>query len=600
MRWPALLLLLAACGEDPYVCTVEPSAAWTGGAAFEDETSAWGLEGYTGGRFSAADLDGDAYPDLIVTEVYSNARDDVDAGTYYHRLLLNREEGGRRVFVDATVVSGLIANRDGGTGTAANVIVPGDVDGDGDLDIFAGRYVDQGVGDATGDCSELLLNDGEAHFTFAERSDICDEGGYPTAGAAFTDYDGDGVLDLWVTGWYESYGTSYEAAQDHLYRGRGDGTFTDVTSDVGLKLDRASSTAALLSRTARRPAYGATACDVNGDTLPELIATNYGRSWNQLWQNDDGAFTEIGESSGFASDEDLDYSDNAFYACWCEVYGGCTVQPTQSCASTDYADYWSPGYDDQPARLNGNSFTTVCGDLDNDGDLDLLTTEIAHKWAGDSSDRTQILLNDGDAVFTRVDNDESGIARDRPTRADWNEGDMHGAFFDFDNDGWKDIVVASSDYEDTHTWLWRQTSPGAFEDVTDETGLNHPWPAGLAVADFDRDGDLDFVTGSSYARSGTPWTTREVHLYENVRDPGNWLRIAGLPVGTRVEVDAGGITQVQEVSGGYGHFGILNDVALHFGLGDVCVADEVRATKPGGASTSATEVQGNRAVTLEW
>lgn len=594
------LILFAACTPKEELCEPAETAAWSAGTAFEDQTSGWGLDGVTGGRFLAGDLDGDGYPDLVVTEVYSNARDDVDAGTFYHRLLLNRDVGGERTFVDATLESGILTNRDGGTGTSANMWAAADVDGDGDLDLFAGRAYDAGTVDTFGDCSEVLLNAGDATFTFAPQSDICVTGGYPTSGASFTDVDGDGVLDLWVVGFYEEYGT-YTTVQDRLYQGHGDGTFTDVTADWDLKLDRTSGQSDSLSETARRPAYGATSCDVNGDALPDLIATNYGRSFNHLWINDGAAFTEIGQSSGFAHDDAEDYSDNLMYACWCGANGGCDPEPTVSCTNSDYASYWTPGYDDQAGRLNGNSFTTVCGDIDNDGDLDLMTTEIAHKWAGDSSDRTQLLLNDGDgATFTRVDNDDDGLARPRPSMRDWNEGDMHGAFFDFDNDGWKDIVVASSDYENTHAWLWRQTTAGQFEEVSDETGLNHPWPAGLAVADFDLDGDLDFVTGSSNARSGTPWTTREVHLYENTRDPGNWVRLTGLPAGTRVEVDAGGLTQVQEVSGTYGHYGILNDVALHFGLGEACAVDEVRATRPGGAAKSWSDVQGNQPVALTW
>lgn len=601
----SLLALLTACspkGDAPAgeTCTPAPSAAWDGSTAFEDRTADWGLDAtVTGGRLAAGDLDGDGFPDLIVTEVFSNARDDVDAGVFYHRVLMNRESGGRRVFVDESVASGLLANRDGGVGTSTNVHVLGDVDNDGDLDVFAGRYVDQGGGDATGDCSEVFLNDGAGHFAMAPTSDVCDPDGYPTAGASFTDYDADGVLDLWVVGWYETYG-EVQGAQDRLFRGNGDGTFVDVTEAVGLKLERGREIEDFNTRDVRRPAYGGTACDVDGNALPDLIATNYGRAWNQLWRNDGGAFVEIGEESGFDADDDQDFSDNYRYVCYCEATGDCPLQPSIACPDPGYADYWYAGYDDQPFRLNGNSFTTICGDVDNDGDADLVTTEIVHKWAGQSSDATQLLLNDGSGSFARVDNEASGLARRRSERQDWNEGDMHGALFDFDNDGWKDLAVASSDYEDTHMWLWRQTSAAQFEDVTDAAGLNHPWPAGIAVADFDLDGDLDVVTGSSTARSGTPWTVREVHVYENVRDAGNWVRLTGLPVGTRVEVDAGGLTQAQEVSGGYGHMGIVNDVALHFGLGDACMVDAIRATRPGGETKTWEGVAGNKAVVLSW
>jgi hypothetical protein len=588
------LLLPTACKpvEDAQLpaCEPAPSAEWTSGPRFEDRTGAWGITA-EGGRLQAVDLDGDRYPDLVVTQVFSNARDDLEAGVRYHYVLLNRPgPDGGRVFEDHTEATGLIQNRDGGVGTAATLFTYGDVDGDGDLDAFAGRYYDEGTTDATGDCSEILLNDGSGHFSFAPASDPCDPDGHPVTGASFTDYDGDGHLDLWATMFYVEYGY-IPAAQDQLYRGNGDGTFTAVTEDAGLTLKQGRSTADWLERDIRRPAYGATACDLDGDARPELLASNYGRSWNQLWRNEDGTFTEIGEESGWASDDNLDYSDNYMYACWYESEGtAADPEPSVDCGGAFPASYWSPGWDDQPARLGGNTFTTVCADIDNDGDNDLFDAAIVHDWAGGSADASQLLLNDGDATFDRIDNEENGLARDRPARRSWNEGDLHAAFFDFDNDGWKDILLGSSDYEE---------APGQFEEVTAEVGLEHPWPAGLAVADFDLDGDLDVATGSSTARTGTPWTVREVHLYENTGPAGNWARIEGLSVGTRVDLTAGGITQSQEVSGGYGHAGIQNDTALHFGLGEGCHIDTVTVTSPDGTLRTWEDLPGNQVLVLE-
>lgn len=604
-----LLLALFACdgpdGKNPddtgtpaESCTPNDVGGWDGETAYEEKTAEWGLDPIEGVRYAAADVDGDGYPDLYAWDPPpdGNTRDDVAGGVLYHHLLMNRDDGaGGRTFVDETVARGVLHNRDGTDGTTSTVHAFGDVDGDGDLDLFAGRGVDQGTPDTTGDCSEIYLNDGTGTFTLtAERSEICDEGGYPTASASFVDYDANGVMDLWVVGWYVEYGGSSESAQADLFRGNGDGTFTKVTSDAGLKQDKCGVTDYCSERGDRYPAYGATACDVDGDTMPDLLKTNYGRSWNNLFLNDgSGSFTDIGEDSHFASDDNYDYSDNTRYACWCETYGPCDPEPTVACNGYWPPDYWTDGYDDLPARNNGNSFTTVCRDVDNDGDADLYTTEIHHSWAGDSSDSTELLLNDGTGIFERISNDTNGLARRRP-RGDWNEGDLYAAFVDFDADGWPDILLGSSDYEDTQIWLWRQVSPGQFEDVSDETGMNQPWPAGLAVADFDRDGDLDVVTGSSIARSGTPFTDNGAHFYENILSPRNWLRVTGLPVGTRVEVTSGGVTQTQEVSGAYGVGDIQNDVALTFGLGDACMIDEIVVTKPGGASQSWEDVAGNQ------
>jgi hypothetical protein len=176
---------------------------------------------------------------------------------------------------------------------------------------------------------------------------------------------------------------------------------------------------------------------------------------------------------------------------------------------------------------------------------------------------------------------------------------LFAGFLDFDNDGWKDILLVQSDYEDTHMWMWRQTSPDQFEEVSDAAGMNQPWPSGLAIADFDLDGDLDVITGSSTARSGTPWTTHETHFYEN-QQGGNYVRFVGLPVGAKVEINAGGQYQMAEVNGGYGTFGIVNDTVAQFGLGDVCMVDTVDVTLPGGATHHFEGKAGNKAVKLEW
>ena len=80
----------------------------------------------------------------------------------------------------------------------------------------------------------------------------------------------------------------------------------------------------------------------------------------------------------------------------------------------------------------------------------------------------------------------------------------YGCLFRADNDGRLDILIGS-DYPNTRLFLFRQQEGGRFTDISAEAGLDQPWPAGLALADFDQDGDIDVVTGSSTARSGTPW-----------------------------------------------------------------------------------------------
>ena len=178
---------------------------------------------------------------------------------------------------------------------------------------------------------------------------------------------------------------------------------------------------------------------------------------------------------------------------------------------------WQPGIDDQAWRLGGNTFTTACGDVDSDGDMDLCNAEIRHWWAGESSDPSQLLVSAGDR-FERPGNDATGLGH-RPGGVDWNEGDLHAAFFDADGDGRLDILLGASDYPDQTAHLFRQLADTGFEDVAEAAGIAHPRTSGLAVADVDRDGNLDVVVGSGTARCAgdptCPWTRNEVHLYRN-------------------------------------------------------------------------------------
>jgi hypothetical protein len=189
---------------------------------------------------------------------------------------------------------------------------------------------------------------------------------------------------------------------------------------------------------------------------------------------------------------------------------------------------------------------------------------------------------------------------------------MTGALFDFDNDGRKDVYIGSSDYPGTRGFLFRQKPDGTFSEVPPASGIDHPRSHGIAVADFDRDGDLDVAVGHGTSRcDGDPtcYPTPEVHYFRNeLGQQGNYvqLRLTGGPgtnraaIGARVEVTAGGVTQVQEVGGGYGHYGIQNDLVLHFGLGEACAVDAIRVRWPdSGLSEEVwTDVQANRRLEL--
>jgi hypothetical protein len=573
-----------------------------GVVAFTDRSDAWGLTGaqIVGNRIVSGDLDGDGYPDLVIHAIGSNNRETVGMPPNLLYVLMNEPApGGGRHFVDRTAESGYGTPPDGSTAQyrSAHLAVIGDVDGDGDLDIFSGTYTDPTAvmsppTAADGDRSQILLNDGKGHFTIKSGAGVSPAGPVPTTGASFVDIDRDGKLDLFVGAWYSSYGAGIPSPQS-LFLGNGDGTFKDISVSSGVK--KAAS---------YRPAYGVTTCDVDGDGVPELLVSGYGRSPNILFKsNGPNHYADVGVSSTFAYDGDMHYEDNQFFLCYCTLHAteaDCMGAGTPLIQCPTPADAgWDPATDTQPARLGGNTFTTVCSDVTGDGMLDLYNAEITHWWAGESSDVSRLLVNastPGQVLFDRPDRTKMGMDVPHPT-VDWNEGAIHAAAADVDNDGREDVVVGFSDYPDQLGLLFHQKPDGTFEEIGQASGFHHPCVSGMTIADFDRDGDLDIVVGSGTARDCSKiWKTNEVHFYENdastlghfllVKLKGDGVTANTSGIGARVVVSAGGVALTKELGGGYGHMAMGNDTVLFFGLGgcaevtsiDVAWPDQARST----------------------
>ena len=205
----------------------------------------------------ADDFDGDGWLDLVVSDW------DPSQQIRYFR---NTGDGG---FSERTLEAGL-------TGILGGLnLIHADYDNDGDLDIYvlrgawlgrAGRYP-----------NSLLRNDGNGRF-----SDVTMEAGlgarhYPTQTAAWSDYDNDGDLDLYV---------GNEDAPSQLFRNKGDGTFEDVAPQAGV--------------TNGAMAKGVVWGDFDADRLSDLYVSNFGAP-NRLYRNNgDGTFTDIAQDAGVA------------------------------------------------------------------------------------------------------------------------------------------------------------------------------------------------------------------------------------------------------------------------------------------------------------
>ena len=595
-------------GTDAIACSPRD-----GGTLFIDATEGWNLGknglNLVGNRLSVADLDGDGYPDLVVHAVSSNARQSLDGGKRLVWQLMNRPtpDGHFRQFVDESG-NGLFDVLGGSTTQyrSAQLAVFGDIDNDGDLDAFSGTYTDPTHPETDpGDRSEILLNDGNGHFTIAPESATTPLPTelMPTTSATLTDADRDGRLDVFVGNWYEDYGGSYLGVQARLYKGQGTGQFTDATSSSNLLTD----TTGYATFTNHRPAYGVTSCDLDDDGAPELMVSAYGRQPNLLYRNDgSGHFADQSVASGFAEDGNVDYRDNENFRCWCTVHrtsASCTGVTSPSIQCPTPADSsWGVGTDDQPWRNGGNTFTTWCGDLDGDGKNDLYNAEIHHWWAGGSSDSSELQKNvttpgSGQVRLSRPGNVTTGLLFPH-SGSDWNEGGLMAAGGDLDNDGRMDLVVAASDYPEQFGLVFQQQADGTFVEQGNAWGLHHQCMSGLAIADFDLDGDLDVIAGSSTARDcSAKWKTNEVRFYENQATNTNWLllHLEGdgtttnrSAIGAKVTVKAGGKTFTREVSGGYGHFGMQHGLDVHVGLAGCNGADEVTVRWPNAQNTTQT------------
>jgi hypothetical protein len=406
-------------------------------------------------------------------------------------------------FSDMSAVSGTRGPYSGGAW--------GDYNNDGRLDYYATAW--------GGTWDTLFRNNGDGTFTNVTALAGMVKDDLPSEAAAWADYDRDGCLDLYVAN-YEwpplegDTGTSF-GTPNILWHNNCDGTFTNATIAAGMYEDRRS----------RGVVWG----DFNNDGFPDLYVANYRLDPNELWVNNrNGSFSDRAMALGVDCDN-ISVIPN----------------PTGACGHSIGADF---------------------ADFNNDGYLDLYVANLAHpQYLALGHDTSQMYLNRGPPNYDFVNiREASGIL--------YCETASNPTFGDFDADGHIDLYVTSI-YENrtAHLYRNRQTGDGnsvvPMDDVTRQTstGADNGWGAGWS--DYDRDGDLDLLVGSS---SG-------VKLYRNPGNNGSYVELelvgrhsnkaaVGAVVGVSAEMAGNANTPVryQEVQAGDGT-GSQSSMRLFFG-----------------------------------
>jgi enediyne biosynthesis protein E4 len=512
---------------------------------FADVTDAAFAQPVAAMRTTWADLDGDGTEELITHE-----------GGYGRELFRAFRKTGA-TFTEITESTGL-------RGLGSQFIVFGDMDNDGDLDAFGGVHTPQGNDDKgqpldQGWYSFVALNDGKGRFTPVANPGVVDKA--TNSAATLFDFDGDKFLDLYVGNWLVKY-PQPPAMPDQLYKGNGDGTFTNVSAQ------------AQIHRPAFAPCYGVTAGDYDNDGDMDLFVANYGLANNYLFRNDwkqAQAFTQVAR------------------------YGGVSSLP--------------PG-------AGGNTFSGDWGDIDNDGDLDLIMGDIAHPRYLPETDKSRLMRNDTAASITYGQDDLKADGFTNITELagiTYDEGDFDVTFVDFDNDGWLDVFISSL-YPGHYPRLFRQEGATTgqdgyvtpkFREISYAAGLDLWYPQNHAWADYDNDGDLDLAIGQ------TGKADAHVHVYENkLGDENSWIKFKLVgsakdggsnksAIGARITVQTGSTKQIREVKGGKGHFNSGPPLVQKFGLGRVEELGPVTVRWPSGKVETFTNLTPRKTYVIE-
>ncbi len=465
-----------------------------------------------------------------------------------------------------------------------------DYDNDGLLDLF--------VLSGKGGTNRIYHNEGHDRFR-----DVTDQLGLHSDGWAegvcAGDYDNDGFTDLFVTYW----------GANHLYRNLGGKRFEDVTAQAHLTQSRV------------RYNTGCAFADIDNDGHLDLFVANYLKfdpattpkpganpycfyrgiavncgprglpfDRNILYRNNgDGTFTDISEQSGVAAPEGHyslsvltgDFNEDGLP----DIYVACDQTPSLLYINKGNGKFEEEGvlrgvaFDQNGKAMSGMG--VAAADYLGDGHLGIFRTNFSDEFE-------TLYRNRGKGIFDDVTLD-AGLGEN--TRyVGWGTG-----FFDFNNDGWKDLLLVNghvfpevdSLHIDIHykdrAILYENLGDGKFRDLSNEAGpaLREKHSSrGAAFGDIDNDGAVEVAINNQNEAPSL--------LKDEAHAAGHWLilqligtRSNRSAIGAKVKVISNGHTQIAEVRSG-GSYLSQSDLRLHFGLGTAEKAEQIQITWPSG------------------
>jgi hypothetical protein len=529
--------------------------------------------------------------------------------------LLMSPAGSRVQFVSAASDAGLAFRHENGASkeklmpeTFGSGVAWIDYDNDGWVDVFFANGADLARGKASPG-NALYRNLGNGKFAdVTARAGIAGRGQFST-GVTVGDYDNDGFLDVYVTG----YGSN------QLLHNNGDGTFTDMTSKAGVAGGGWSSSAAWFDfdrdgwldlyvvryldydiKNApycgyKREGYRMYCDPQQFDGVPDLLYHN----------NKDGTFTEVSRKAGVANpagkglgvavgDIDLDGWPDLFVTN--DGVRNFLYRNKGDGTFVDVAYGAAVGFDMNGVPMAGMGVDIA--DYDGDGLPDVFMTAFSRQY-------NTLFHNLGGWKFEDV-----------TLKAGLESGFLTLAFgakmFDFDNDGDLDLYATNGHVTDNVELYDPQTSykqkdllyenigGGRFKDISAESGpafqIRHVG-RGAAIGDFDNDGDLDIIVADC---GGPPLLLRN--------DGGNrnhWIAIRArgtesnrFGIGAKVRVTAGGRTQLREINP-TGSYLSTGDVRLYIGLGPETKIAKLEIEWPSGKKQTLEGVPAGQTLLLD-